>query len=169
VGCRNTVFLLWPFLDASGAEQVVDALAAQTRRIVYLSAEAASRRPYSFWASVERIVERAARKWTFLRPTGFAANTLVWADQIRETGVVRWVYGQAARSLIDEHDIATVAVHALTEDDHGARHVITGPEAITQIEQVQAIDPFFDRGFLARSAAAVNRRSEVLTLTYKAC
>jgi nucleoside-diphosphate-sugar epimerase len=46
----------------------------------------------------------------------------MWADQIRESGVVRWPYGQAARSLIHERDIAAVAVRALTEDGHvGAR------------------------------------------------
>jgi uncharacterized protein YbjT (DUF2867 family) len=94
----------------------------------------------SFWAATERATTRSAHEWTLLRPTGFAANTLMWADQIRETGVVRWVYGQAARSLIDERDIAAVAVAALTEDGHdGATYVLTGPEAITQVDQVHAI------------------------------
>jgi uncharacterized protein YbjT (DUF2867 family) len=54
--------------------------------------------------------------------------------------VVRWVYGQAARSLIHERDIAAVAVRALTEPGHGGRHyVLSGPAAITQIDQVHAI------------------------------
>jgi uncharacterized protein YbjT (DUF2867 family) len=74
-----------------------------------------------------------------LRPR-FAKNTLLWADQIRTADVVRWPYGAAARSLIDERDIAAVAVSALTEDAHiGATHVLTGPESITQVEQVHAI------------------------------
>jgi uncharacterized protein YbjT (DUF2867 family) len=134
------VFLLWPFLTAERAEDVIEVLAAPGRRIVYLSAEAAGRRPQSFWAAVEHAIERSASEWTFLRPTGFAANTLMWADQIRETGLVRWVYGQARRSLIDERDIAKVAVRALSEPEHaGARHVLTGPEALTQEEQVHAI------------------------------
>jgi uncharacterized protein YbjT (DUF2867 family) len=136
----HAVFLVWPFLSAEGAGEVVDTLARDARRIVYLSAEAAGRRPDSFWASVEHAIERTATDWTFLRPTGFAANTLMWADQIRESGVVRWVYGQAARSLIDERDIAAVAVRALTEDGHdGARYVLTGPETLTQAEQAHAI------------------------------
>lgn len=136
----HAVFLVWPFLTADGATELVEALASPERRIVYLSAEAASRRPDSFWAQVEQAIEHATRDWTFLRPTGFAANTLMWADQIRQSDVVRWVYGQAARSLIDERDIAEVAVRALTEPGHsGQRYVLTGPEAFTQAEQVRAI------------------------------
>jgi uncharacterized protein YbjT (DUF2867 family) len=124
----EAVFLVWPFFGADGADEVVATLAAHTRRIVYL------------WAAVERAIERSATEWTFLRPTGFAANTLMWADQIRESGVVRWPYGQAARSLIHERDIAAVAVRALTDDGHvGASYVLTGPETLTQAEQVHAI------------------------------
>jgi uncharacterized protein YbjT (DUF2867 family) len=136
----DVVFLLWPFFGDDGAAGLVDTLASHVTRIVYLSAEAADRRPNSFWAAIEREVERSVAEWTFLRPTGFAANTLMWADQIRESGVVRWPYGQAARSLIHERDTAAVAVRALTGDGHaGARYVLTGPEAITQVEQVHAI------------------------------
>jgi uncharacterized protein YbjT (DUF2867 family) len=136
----EAVLLVWPFFTAEGAGEVVEALATPARRIVYLSAEAAGARPDSFWAAVERAIERSGADWTFLRPTGFAANTLMWADQIRESSVVRWPYGQAARSLIHERDIAAVAVRALTEDGHsGARYVLTGPETLTQAEQAQAI------------------------------
>jgi uncharacterized protein YbjT (DUF2867 family) len=89
---------------------------------------------------VEHRIEGSVDAWTFLRPTGFAANTLMWADQIRDSGVVRWPYGQASRSLIHERDIAAVGVQALTEGGHaGARYVLTGPQALTQIDQVRAI------------------------------
>jgi uncharacterized protein YbjT (DUF2867 family) len=136
----DAVFFLWPFMNADGIDDVTEALARHVRHIVVLSAEAAAHRSDSFWAATERATTRSAHEWTLLRPTGFAANTLMWADQIRETGVVRWVYGQAARSLIDERDIAAVAVAALTEDGHdGATYVLTGPEAITQVDQVHAI------------------------------
>jgi uncharacterized protein YbjT (DUF2867 family) len=136
----EAVFLVWPFLAAEAAAEVVDTLAGDAGRIVYLSAEAAGRRPDSVWASVERAVERSGREWTFLRPTGFAANTLMWSGQIRRSGVVRWVYGRAARSLIHERDVADVAVRALTEGGHvRVRYVLTGPEALTQVEQVRRI------------------------------
>ena len=134
------VFLVWPFLTEDGAQELVQTISGRAGRVVYLSAEAASRRPDSVWVAVEDAVERSFDDWTFLRPTGFAANTLMWADQIRRADVVRWVYGQASRSLIDERDIADVAVRALTDGAHsGQRHVLTGPGTITQIEQVKAI------------------------------
>jgi uncharacterized protein YbjT (DUF2867 family) len=136
----GAVFLVWPFFSADGAEEVVSTLAGNAQRIVYLSAEAASGRPSSFWATIERAIEPLASEWTFLRPTGFAANTLMWAEQIRASGVVRWPYGQAARSLIHERDIAAVAIRALTEDGHaGARYILSGPEAVPQAEQAQTI------------------------------
>lgn len=136
----EAVFLVWPFFTDDGAAGVVDTFARHARRIVYLSAEAAGEQLDSFWAVIERHIERSGLEWTFLRPTGFAANTLMWADQIRDTGVVRFPYGQAARSLIHERDIAAVAVRALTEDGHaGAHYVVSGPETLTQAEQAHAI------------------------------
>jgi uncharacterized protein YbjT (DUF2867 family) len=64
----------------------------------------------------------------------------MWADQIRSGDVVRWPFGAAGRALIDERDIAAVAVRALTEDGHaGARYVLSGPAVLTQAEQVAAI------------------------------
>lgn len=143
----EAVFLLWPFMTAARADEIVGALAQRAKRIVYLSAEAAGRRPESFWSDVERAIERAAAEWAFLRPTGFAANTLIWADQIRDSAAVRWVYGRAARSPIDERDIANVAVRALSERSHiGSRYVLTGPESLTQEEQVQQIGQAIGRG-----------------------
>jgi uncharacterized protein YbjT (DUF2867 family) len=142
----DAVFLVWPFLTPEGASEIVGLIAAHTAHIVYLSAEAAPRRPGSFWAEVEAAVEGSASEWTFLRPTGFATNTRMWADQIRRSDVVRWVYGQAARSLIDERDIAAVAVRTLTDEGHqGARYVLSGPEALTQAEQVQTIGDALNR------------------------
>jgi uncharacterized protein YbjT (DUF2867 family) len=51
-------------------------LARHVTRVVYLSAQAAAGRPDSFWATMERLIEDSGVAWTFLRPTGFAANTL---------------------------------------------------------------------------------------------
>jgi uncharacterized protein YbjT (DUF2867 family) len=136
----EAAFVVWPFLNADGVNELVDVLSSRVRRIVYLSAQAADGRPDSFWALTERSIERSGVDWVFLRPTGFAANTRMWADQIRQGDVVRWVYGQAARSLIDERDIADVGVLALTEERHaGARYVLSGPATVTQADQVHAI------------------------------
>jgi uncharacterized protein YbjT (DUF2867 family) len=49
----DAMFPLSPFFGDEGAAEVVDALASNAGRIVYLSAEAAGGRPDSFWAAVE--------------------------------------------------------------------------------------------------------------------
>lgn len=140
----DALFLLWPFtsaeLTAALAPKLAEIAARHVGRVVYLSAQPAGERPGSFWALVERAVEDSGVAWTFLRPTGFASNTLMWADQIRSGDVVRWPFAAAARALIDERDIAAVAVRALTEDGHaGARYELSGPAVLTQAEQLAAI------------------------------
>ena len=55
-------------------------------------------------------------------------------------GVVTGPFGQAAPSLIDERDIAVVALAALTEAGHAGRtYGLTGPEAVTQADQARII------------------------------
>jgi uncharacterized protein YbjT (DUF2867 family) len=140
----EAVFLLWPFTSFAAVVElgppVVQMIARRVPRIVYLSAQAAAEQPGSLWARMEGLIDASGVQWTFLRPVGFATNTLVWADQIRAGDVVRWPYGAAARSLVDERDIAAVAVRALTEPGHeGARYVLTGPARLTQVEQLQVI------------------------------
>ena len=140
----QAVFLLWPFtspeMTASLAPKVAEIAARRAGRIVYLSAQAAADQPGSFWALVEQAIEDSGASWTFLRPTGFASNTLLWADQIRSGDVVRWPFGAAVRALVDERDIAAVAVRALSDDGHeGARYLLSGPAVLTQAEQLAAI------------------------------
>jgi uncharacterized protein YbjT (DUF2867 family) len=141
----DAVFLLWPFLHAgtdarAGAERVAQILSRSTTKVVYLSSQAAEVQPESLWAVVEQVIQAAHPNWTVLRPTGFATNALMWAEQIRNGDVVRWPYGEVARPLIHERDIAAVAAAALLEEQDMHRHiVISGPELMTQMQQVEAI------------------------------
>ena len=140
----DAVFLLWPTFDARGAGAVVDALAARAGHLVYLSAARLQHDETGViegvWADVERAIERSGATWTFVRAGGFAANTLEWAEQIRVGDTVRIPHPDAARSLVHERDIADVAVRALLERDLAGRSVaVTGPEVLTQREQVAAI------------------------------
>lgn len=140
-------FLVWPLPTAKAASGVIDLMAAHTNRIVYLSSlsvrDDLDRQldPISaFHAEIERLIKQSGMRWTFLRPSGFATNTLVWAPQIRDTGIVRWPHGGARRSLIDERDIAAVAARALLSAGHTeATHLLTGPNVLTQVEQVNII------------------------------
>lgn len=132
----DSVFLLWPTMSAEGVEPVVDAIARHAKRVVYLSAFGAS----GFYADIERLVEQTGLDYTFLRAGGFAANTLEWSAAIRANEVVRLPYAQAARSLVHEYDLAAVAARALTEDGHaGAAYDLTGPEVLTQADQLRVI------------------------------
>src|SRR5581483_4914294 len=96
---------------------------------------------------IEREIEKSGLEWTFVRPGMFAGNTLLWwAPQTRKGDVVRWPYLQAPTAPIDERDIAAVVVRALCEAGHaGADYVITGPESITQYEQVAIIGRAIER------------------------
>ena len=71
----------------------------------------------------------------------FAANARSWwAPQIRSGDVVRWPHGAAPTAPIHEEDIAAVAVRAFVENGHeGAEYVLTGPQSLTQREQVEII------------------------------
>jgi uncharacterized protein YbjT (DUF2867 family) len=142
----DSIFLIFPEMVADPvAAEVIDALARHARHIVYLSAAGVAEQHdgtgiIGSHARTEHLIEESGAEWTFLRPSGFASNTLLWADQIRAGDVVRWFHGAATRSLIHEYDIAAVAVRALTEGGLvGARHHLTGPGRLTQVEQVQAI------------------------------
>ncbi|NUS07954.1 MAG: NAD(P)H-binding protein [Nonomuraea sp.] len=139
----ESVFLLWPGYSAEAATSVVTTIAKHARRVVYLSADvedlADDEEPTLFHQSVERTIRHSGLSWTFLRPGGFATNTLGWAGQIRQ-GVVRWPFGKAVRALIHEKDIAAVAVHVLTSAGHaGGKYVLSGPEQLDQAEQVRVI------------------------------
>jgi len=101
----------------------------------------------SMHKNMERLICESGLASTFVRPGMFAANALGWwAARIREHDVIRWPYGDAATAPIDEHDIAAVAVHALFDDSPGsAEYMITGPQSLTQREQVATIGEVIGR------------------------
>jgi uncharacterized protein YbjT (DUF2867 family) len=167
----EAVFLMWPFPTAKAAPAVLDVVSKHARRIVYLSSmsvrddlERQSDPISAFHADIEHLIEQSELEWTILRPSGFATNTLLWAPQIRADGVVRWPYGAAVRSLIHERDIAAVAVRALTEDGHvGAKYVLTGPQSLTQVEQVHIIGEVISRPLRYDEIEPVAARQQLLT------
>jgi uncharacterized protein YbjT (DUF2867 family) len=77
----------------------------------------------------------------------FAINTLSWwAPQIRAGNDVRWPYAASPTAPIHESDVAAVALRALLEPGHdGAEYVLTGPESLSQLEQVRTIGEVIGR------------------------
>lgn len=98
-------------------------------------------------AEIERLIEASGLQWTFLRPGMFAINTLLWwAPAIRAGNVVRWPYAKSPTAPIHELDIAEVAARVLCEDGHGgADYVLTGPQSLSQLEQVSIIGDVIGR------------------------
>lgn len=143
----DAVYLTWPMLSADIASSVVKAIAGQAGRIVLLSSGAVrddvdeQDNPIGrAHAIIERPIVESGLEWTFLRPHGFATNTLEWAPQIRAGNVVRGAYGAASMTLLHEADIAAVAVRALTTEGHaGARYELTGSASLSRVDQVAAI------------------------------
>jgi uncharacterized protein YbjT (DUF2867 family) len=144
----GAVFLLWTAPPATTGA-VVERLAAHTRRVVFLSSPHQTPHPFfqqpnpmaALHAGIERSIATAGLESTMIRPGMFASNvTFWWADAIRNAGVVRWPYGAAETAPIDERDIAAVAARALYQDGHaGGDYVLTGPESLSQAEQVSII------------------------------
>ncbi|MFF0340034.1 NAD(P)H-binding protein [Kribbella sp. NPDC004875] len=131
----DSAFLLWPSFSATGAADIIGEL---PRRVVYLSSLSAP--SGGVWGDVEELLQDARKDWTFLRPGGFAVNAQSWAGDFRTGDVIRVPSPEAGRSLIHERDIAAVAVLTLLNDRHiGQFYDLTGPEVLTQAEQVRTI------------------------------
>ncbi|MFJ4165562.1 NAD(P)H-binding protein [Microbacterium sp. NPDC089698] len=141
------VFLIWPLGNAESADAVVSVIARSVRRVVYLSAigvrDDSAEAPdpiLQFHTDIERTLRATQMEWTFVRSGGMATNTLGWAGQVRASSTVRWVYGDAARALTHEADLAEIAETALVTDRLiGAAPQITGSSVLTQREQAAQI------------------------------
>ena len=175
-GCLDSidaVFLVWT-APAAAVVPALERITKHARRIVYLSAPLKTPHPLfqqpnplrAMFGQIERLIETSGTQWTFLRPGMFAANALSWwAPQIRAGDVVRRPYLAAPTAPIDERDIAAVAVRALCEDGHdGAEYVLTGPQSLSQFEQVSAIGRAIGRSLRIEEISPDLARRELLTI-----
>ena len=169
----DTVFLVWT-APAAAVGPAFGRIAKRVRRIVFLSAPIKTAHPLFqqpnplrvMFEQIERLIETSGLQWTFLRPGMFAANSLSWwAPQIRVGDVVRWPHLAAPTAPIDERDIAAVAVRALCEDGHaGAEYVLTGPESLSQFEQVSTIGRVIGRSLRIVEISPDEARRELLRI-----
>jgi len=144
----DTVFLVWT-APAGAAAPALGRIAKHSRRIVFLSAPLKTPHPFFqqpnpsrvLAENIERMIETSGLEWTFLRPGMFALNSRhFWGPQIRAGNVVRWPYLAAPTAPIDERDIAAAAVLTITEERHaGMEYVLTGPQSLSQYEQISTI------------------------------
>ena len=150
----GAVFLVWT-ASAMTVPAVVERLAANARRVVFLSSPHQTPHPFfqqpnplaTLHAEIERQIAATGIESTILRPGMFASNAVFWwAPAIRGEGIVRWPYGAAETAPVHERDVAAVAAQTLYEDGHaGGDYVLTGPESLSQAEQVSIIGDVLGR------------------------
>ncbi len=151
----SAVFLVWTAPPETAAA-VVDRLVSYGPRVVLLSAPHRTPHPFfqqpnpmaTLFAEIERLIAGAGLESTIVRPGVFASNALFWwAPVIRAEGVVRWPYGAAETAPVDDRDVAAAAARTLYDDGHaGGDYVLTGPESLSQAEQVSIIGDVLGRG-----------------------
>ena len=169
----DKVFLVWTAPPTTVAP-ALERIAKHARRIVFLSAPIKTAHPLfqqpnslrAMFQQIEWLIETSGLEWTFLRPGMFAANALSWwAQQIRAGDVVRWPHLAAPTAPIDERDIAAVAVRALCENGHaGAEYVLTGPQSLSQFEQVSTIGGVIGRSLRIEEISPDEARRELLRI-----
>ena len=165
----GAVFLVWTAPPATAAA-VVDRLATYARRVVFLSSPHQTPHPFFqqpnpmavLHADIERLIAAAGLESTIIRPGMFASNVVFWwAAPIRAGGVVRWPYGAAETAPVDDRDVAAVAARTLYQDGHaGGDYVLTGPESLSQAEQVRIIGDVLGRRIKFEELSPDEFRSE---------
>ncbi|WP_327064700.1 NAD(P)H-binding protein [Kitasatospora sp. NBC_01250] len=146
-GAKALFLLLSGDLHAAGADPadiIRRARAAGVRRVVLLSSQGVTTRPFGptriAMRELEDVLRESGLEWAVLRPGGFASNALWWAESVRTQRAVAAPFGDVGVPVVDPADIADVAAACLLEDRYtGGVYDLTGPAVITPRQQAQAI------------------------------
>ena len=165
----DTAFLVWTAPPGT-LPDVIDRLAARVRRVVFLSSPHQTPHPFFqqpnpmavLHADIERRLVASGIEATFIRPGMFASNVVHWwGPAIRAGDSGRWPYAAAETAPIDERDVAAVAARTLYDDAHsGGDYVLTGPESLSQAEQIRIIGDVLGRRLELDELTADEFRSE---------
>jgi uncharacterized protein YbjT (DUF2867 family) len=169
----DTLFLVWTAPPAAFPE-ILERIARRARRIVYLSAPLKTPHPFFQQPNatrvvaeqIERSIEASGLEWTFLRPGMFACNASHWwGQQLRAGDLMRWPYLDVPTAPIDPRDIAAIGVRALCENGHaGAEYVLTGPESLTQREQISIVGSVLGRSLHIEEMTPDEARKELVSV-----
>jgi uncharacterized protein YbjT (DUF2867 family) len=151
----SAVFLVWT-VPLTTAPAVIERLATHAQRVVFLSSPHQTPHPFfqqpnpaaTLHADIERLIAESGLASTMIRPGMFASNALHWwSVPIKNGEVIRWPFAAAETAPIEERDVAAVAARVLCDDGHaGGDYVLTGPESLSQAEQVRIIGAAIGRG-----------------------
>lgn len=145
---HDTVFLLFslnPDMLTQARNAVQAARDAGVRHLVRSSgAGADTTSPYALAREQGRIdetVQAAGLAWTLLRPNFFMQNHLSFNRDAIRSGTWHAAHGQGATAVIDVQDIARVAATVLLDPaaHAGQTYTLTGPEALTDAQQMAVI------------------------------
>ncbi|MFC9976653.1 SDR family oxidoreductase [Spirillospora sp. NPDC127200] len=144
------LYIVGPYTAPDQPGLVGDLLAAAPHagRVVLLSVLGVDRLPETIpMVAWEADVRASGKQWTILRPNWFQQNFGEgFAALLRENGGLALPAADAEVGFVDTRDIAEVAAAALTDEGHaGETYVVTGPEALTHGQVVQALGEAADR------------------------
>jgi uncharacterized protein YbjT (DUF2867 family) len=169
----DSLFLVWTAPPATFPE-ILERIASRVRRIVFVSAPLKTPHPFFQQPNatrvvaeqMERSIEASGLEWTFLRPGMFACNAPHWwGQQLRAGDLIRWPYLDVPTAPIDPRDIAAIGVRALCEDGHaGAEYVLTGPESLTQREQISIVGSVLGRSLRIDEMTSDEARKELVSV-----
>jgi uncharacterized protein YbjT (DUF2867 family) len=163
---------LYPPADSTTGTAALTKLAREqgVRHVVLLSSQTVLHPSSGLIGQIHRIAEQevtdSGLDWTLLRPGSFASISLIWAWSLRADGVVRGQFPGASTNPVHEADVAAVATIALRTEDHlGATYHLTGPAAITQLEEMQQIGDAIGRTLRFEEQTSEQARAQLAGFT----
>ncbi|MCT1403703.1 NAD(P)H-binding protein [Paenibacillus sp. p3-SID867] len=147
-----------------------DALKAAPR-VAEMAKKAGIKRVAVMTGGGDETVLQAARQaglaCTHLQPGEFMSNTKVWAESIRRDGIVRAPFGGQLSAMIDEADIAAVAIKAILEEGHeGKDYLLTGRQELTRRETIRQLGQAIGRPIRYEELTTEQARAEWLEEGY---
>ncbi|GAA3148261.1 uncharacterized protein YbjT (DUF2867 family) [Kribbella aluminosa] len=148
-------------------ELLANAVRAGVRKVVVLSSSSLDGELTNAVAAYHHATEQAVRaadvEWTFLRPNSFMSNTLRWRDQLRAGDEVRVQFPEVPVSTIHPRDIGDIAVRALQGAHDSEVLRLTGPVALTPVEQVAVLAETLGRPLTAYPMSRAETHAELHT------
>ncbi|GLW12675.1 nucleotide-diphosphate-sugar epimerase [Microtetraspora sp. NBRC 13810] len=167
----DTVFLIWPLLDAAPAHGLIAELAAAAPRVVYLSSTAVDDQAVrqsdpivQVHADMEALLHDASLRPVVLRSDTLASNARGWAAQLGAGDVVAGP-AMARTAVVDERDVADAAVALLLADPGRpvrSPYLLTGPEVLSRADQVDRLGVALRRRLRFQAVPADLARSRML-------
>jgi len=93
----------------------------------------------------EEAIRAGGAAWTVPRPSGYASNTLRWAQAIRAGTPVPNMTGAGAQGVTDPRDVAAVAAALTSPAWHSRVLTLTGPEALSVPDQARLLSRVLGR------------------------